>query len=70
MSKALGAMVVVFSLGGLSMTLLSGVLGGFAECAALGLVGAGLTGASWWLGGKMKQPEVTAETPRAARATS
>ena len=58
MGKAFAAMVAVFSLGALSMTLLSGVLGGFAECAALGVVGAGLTASSFFLGGKVKEREV------------
>ncbi len=53
MGKALGAMVAVFAAGGLSMNILSDALGGFAECAALGVVGAGLLLSSHRLGTKL-----------------
>ena len=50
MGKALGAVVGVFSLGGVSMRLSAGWLGSFSECAALGLVGLGLMVSSHLLG--------------------
>ncbi len=53
MGKAVGAMVAMFSVGGVSMTLLTGVLGGFAECVALGLVGVGLVASSHLLGARV-----------------
>jgi hypothetical protein len=53
MSKAMGAVAAVFSMGGLSMTLAAGWLGSFSECTALGVVGMGLMASSHLLGGKL-----------------
>ena len=46
MGKVMGALVGAFSLGAISMTALTGVLGPVAECAALGVMGLSLLGAS------------------------
>jgi hypothetical protein len=47
------AMAVAFAFGAGAMTVLGGWLGGSAEGASLGLVGAGLVGASYFLGGRV-----------------
>lgn len=45
MGKVAGAVAVVFMVGAGAVTMLGSVLGGVAEAAALGVVGAGLVGA-------------------------
>jgi len=56
MGKAAGAVVAVFMVGSGAMTLLSAVLGTYAEAAALSLVGLGLFATSSALAGKLPAP--------------
>jgi hypothetical protein len=51
MLRVAAAAVVVFGLGAGAMSVLGVWLGGAAEAASLGLVGAGLVGAGHFLGG-------------------
>jgi hypothetical protein len=60
MGKATGALVLVFSVGGAAMTLLSGMFGGYAELAALGVIGGGLFASSQFVASK---PARSAEQP-------
>jgi hypothetical protein len=53
MLRVTAAVAVVFAFGAGAMTVLGGWLGGSAEAASLGLVGAGLVGASYFLGGRI-----------------
>jgi hypothetical protein len=52
MLKVTAAVAAVFALGAGAMTVLGAWLGGSAEAASLGLVGAGLVGTSYFLGGR------------------
>ena len=63
MMRITGAVALVFALGAGAMTMLGAWLGGSAEAAALGLVGAGLVGTSYMLGGR---PQTAVPRPRAA----
>jgi hypothetical protein len=47
-------MAVLFLIGGGAMTVLSSVVGPYAEAAALGLVGMGLVGSSQWVSARPK----------------
>ena len=53
MKTAAASVAAVFALGAGAMAVLGGVLGASAEAASLGLVGAGLVGSSYLLGGKL-----------------
>ena len=68
MGKAMGAVVGVFSLGGVSMTLSTGWLGSFSECVALGVVGLGLMVSSHLLGVRVPG-EATAGALRELKAS-
>jgi hypothetical protein len=64
MWKAVAAALVSFSMGGAAMTVLGTLLGGYAEPAALGLVGLGLMASGQLLGARIPSSEV----PEVARA--
>jgi hypothetical protein len=63
MWKAVGAALVSFSMGGAAMTVMGTLLGGYAEPAALGLVGLGLMASGQLLGARIPAP-----TPHVAQA--
>jgi hypothetical protein len=63
MWKAVAAALVSFSMGGAAMTVLGTLLGGYAEPAALGLVGLGLMASGQLLGAR-----IPSEVPEVARA--
>lgn len=52
MMRVTAAVAVVFAVGAGAMTVLGAWLGGSAEAASLGLVGAGLVGTSYVVGGR------------------
>jgi hypothetical protein len=64
MLRVAAAVAVVFGLGTGAMTVLGVWLGGAAEAASLGLVGAGLVGASHFLGGRRAGAARTSQVPR------
>lgn len=61
MGKAAGAVAGVFVMGTGAMALLSSVLGGAAEAAALGLMGVGLFFSSAALSGRVVAPSGVAK---------
>lgn len=57
MSKAAGAVIAMFTVGAVGMTLLGSVMGAYAEAATLALVGVGLFAGSSLVGsGKETAP--------------
>jgi hypothetical protein len=64
MWRAVGAALVSFSMGGAAMTVMGTLLGGYAEPAALGLVGLGLMASGQLLGARIP----ASATPHVAQA--
>jgi len=64
MWRAVGAALVSFSMGGAAMIVMGTLLGGYAEPAALGLVGLGLIASGQLLGARIPAPA----TPHVAQA--
>ncbi|MBX5483731.1 MAG: hypothetical protein IRZ16_18055 [Myxococcaceae bacterium] len=68
MTKMAAAVAVVFAAGAGVMSLFGSLLGGAAEAAALGLVGAGLVGSSWVLGDRLRPRSDGTRTPASSPA--
>lgn len=59
MFRATAAMAMAFALGAGVMAILGAWLGGSAEAASLGLVGGGLVGTSYFVGGRIASVPAT-----------
>ena len=64
MMRITGAVAVVFAVGAGAMTVLGAWLGGSAEAASLGLVGAGLVATSYVMGGRVVSPRTSGVASR------
>lgn len=69
MARLTAAVAVVFAVGAGAMTVMGTMLGGAAEAVALGLVGAGLVGTSYVMGGRLGSKTQGAATRRQVSET-
>lgn len=69
MKKVAAAVAVTFALGAGATVVLSGMLGAAAEATSVALVGVGLVGSSYLLGGKLGQKATQASQARSVGQT-